>query len=373
VAVVRSPLDFVNWVRTYKFFNRYNGVCLAQGPNRNNYFAYAYANGSGIKSKSSITSVIFNAFVGTAIAGTPCEAALENAMSLVESTVLATGSADAARRALNEFAELGSHLQKEIVEGDKLDLLLDNDAIKGIAVMLREGRTNNNVRHIARAIAKTDGLSDAVKMDMINRYFKLIGDLDSLEGGVDIGRHLYGDMGKLLYNSATKSYNTGFIKGMFHQLEFVEDLLHNGSKIEKIEKGIETDKILRRTDIIADGRRFELKNFAHYTGDNVKAVKEGIEKDLVNVIANSADEKQIIEGLGKIHFVFRGNSNGAGDMIEAMSEVGSKIIDKDEFPIAYKYFEDQISAAKSAIENNATQIMPEIGDLIVFQGKNVPF
>ena len=60
-------------------------------------------------------------------------------------------------------------------------------------------------------------------------------------------------------------------------------------------------------------------------------------------------------------------------MVEAMSEVGSKMINKTKFPDAYKYFEDQIKAVKAAVESDATKVMPNIGDLAVFQGKNVPY
>ena len=117
----------------------------------------------------------------------------------------------------------------------------------------------------------------------------------------------------MLFNSATKTYNTGFIKGIFHQLEFLEDLRDAGKSVEAIEKGITTVKVIRLLDIVADaGRKFELKNFVYYTGDNIKAVKKGLGKDIANVIANAVDEDDIIDGLSKIHIVFRGSPSGAG-------------------------------------------------------------
>ncbi len=155
--------------------------------------------------------------------------------------------------------------------------------------MIAKGRNASNARHIARSVVRdgSDQFTSAQRNQIINRYFELINTLDEFPEDV-VSNRVYGDMGKLLKNS--DEFNAGFIKGMYHQLEFMDELRQAGRTIESLEKGFsfnklnaeEGDKAIQRfVDIIADGERhFEVKSFSTYSGGNVTAVTNGLKKEL---------------------------------------------------------------------------------------------
>ncbi|WP_459924935.1 hypothetical protein [Desulfatiferula olefinivorans] len=181
-------------------------------------------------------------------------------------------------------------------------------------------------------------------------------------------------MGKLLFNEATSSYNTGFIKGLFHQLDFLDDLRDAEKNVEALEKSVSLANTQRYVDVVADGgRKFELKNYSHYTGDNIKNVIKGLDKELAQAMANMASDDMVEAALKKIHFVFRGSPQGAEQMIKQMKDAGLKKLPKRTHKKARALFEQQMDDALTAVTGNIKRTMPELGEMVVFQGKTVPY
>ena len=60
-------------------------------------------------------------------------------------------------------------------------------------------------------------------------------------------------------------------------------------------------------------------------------------------------------------------------MIEKMKEAGLNELKGSKFRDVRKYFIEQMDKALAAVDGNLTKIIPELDDLIVFQGKGVPF
>ena len=186
-------------------------------------------------------------------------------------------------------------------------------------------------------------------------------------------------MGKLLFNPATNSYNTGFIKGLFHQLEFLEDLRGANKSIEALEKSITKAEgaVQRFVDVVADGRRFELKNFTHYGKVNQDAIVGSLQKEISIAKKIGGDANAIIDEIKKSCFVIRGapdiDPGNAKKMIEKMKEAGLNELKGSKFRDVRKYFIEQMDKALAAVDGNLTKIIPELDDLIVFQGKGVPF
>src|SRR5690606_31129336 len=99
---------------------------------------------------------------------------------------------------------------------------------------------------------------------------------------IQIGNQLWGDLGKYLGNP-------GFIRGAFHQLDFINDLRTARKTVESIEEGFgfikDSQNVKRRIDVVADsGRHFEVKNFSNYGKANVDTVINGLEKELGRIL-----------------------------------------------------------------------------------------
>uniref|UniRef100_UPI003EB78490 hypothetical protein n=1 Tax=Arhodomonas sp. AD133 TaxID=3415009 RepID=UPI003EB78490 len=123
-------------------------------------------------------------------------------------------------------------------------------------------------------------------------------------------------------------------------------------------------------------RRFETKSLSNYGLKNTENVVDGLRKDIGDVIAeigHDAPYKEIERELDKIHIVFRGGPGGSGAMLGAMEKAGKEALggirDWESRRRARRYFENMIEAARKGPE----QKVPKPGQLVVFQGKQVPY
>jgi hypothetical protein len=248
-----------------------------------------------------------------------------------------------------------------------------------MAKMILNGRNSTNVRTVMRDIVRQPGLSDAQKNRFINNYFKMVSDLHDSANAVNVGNRFWGDLGKWIGNP-------GFLRGTYHTLDFMDDLKDANITIQSLEKGFNyrkiegEDLVQRYVDIIADNRKFELKNFTHYHGGNISSVTQGLEKELGGILknlSNATSSTAYINQINRIHFVFRGNPAGAQTMLNSMLKVGIKELDviADEAIKSQvkRHFKGKMEAAIAAANLGTTKLVPDIGELVVFQGKSVPY
>ncbi len=98
---------------------------------------------------------------------------------------------------------------------------------------------------------------------------------------------------------------------------------------------------------------------------------------MVKRFENATRSDQIIEALDKIHFVFRGRGDlgGAENMLKAMREKGESVLrthpNGDVVQELVDHLYKQIRTIEDSLES--TKLIPEPGDLVVFQGKDVPY
>jgi hypothetical protein len=220
-----------------------------------------------------------------------------------------------------------------------------------------------------------------MKVDLINRYFKLIGDLDVHHQGAQIGKRLYGDMGKLLYTKAGKP-NTGFITGLYEQLDMIEDLRRAGKNVRSLEQRIDEDGIVRYVDIILeDGTKIETKNFTHLSKINRDNLVAGFKKDiahLLNEAKTAADPNLFLQqSFNKLKYTIRGGMDqfDANDILkledemkEAAKELLNRRINKKSIKKSYEALEGMLKAVERAGNG-----LPLDEDLLCFRGKNIPY
>ena len=380
ISTVRSPLDFVNWVKSYKSFQR---ACKVATRPPSLEYMYANEGGFGVGKWALAGTLAF--MVGTAQAGTSCDLAFEMAYRQADD-VFSSFSASVKTQKLQEFTEAIAKIEKDIrIDDGFTNLVLAEDAYKGIANMIKHGRNPTNVRGVMRDIVRCDlcdpVLTNADKNRLINKYFTVLNDVDNLP--VDaVSNRLWGDLGKY-------AGHPNFMRGSFNQLEFMDDLKNARITVESLEKGFGFKKtvngvdghVQRYVDIIADGRHFEVKNFIAYSTKNTKAVTEGLEKELGRVVKDLSEgatrAEQYITELDKIHFVFRGGPDGSLSMLKKMKESGSKILDTIDNPRIKEqvktHFQKKIDEVINAANAGKTKLIPKEGDLVVFQGKSVPY
>jgi hypothetical protein len=214
----------------------------------------------------------------------------------------------------------------------------------------------------------------------------MVANLDSLPVAT-VGNRLWGDLGKYIGNS-------GFLRGSFHQLEVMTELRAAGIPIESLEEGFSFSKqiddieknIWRYIDIKAGGRHFEVKNFKNYGPDRVKDVTKGLDKEIGRILDEvsrgvpNPSANDYLAKLDQIHIVFRGSPVGNADqivtMLKEMRKTGIaqlKSVPPEVRQQVLGKFNSQIDTAINAAQNGATKIVPDLGDLVVFQGKTVPY
>jgi hypothetical protein len=370
VGVVRSPLDFYNWVKTFKYFNKVGGCVAKFAPDASGKLRY-YASASNLKKHTLLGASILSLWVGNAYAVGPnvCELRFTEAIKIMESVASKYGDAKYVDDKVREFINVGEYLDKKIV--DEMLLNFTDESLEGVALMLCRERTKKNARNIVRTIAELKDLNNVDKVDKINRYFTLIANLDKYHGKAEISGRLFGDLGKVNYNTKVDDWNLGFVKGVFHQLDFMEDLRFADVTVTSVEKGIAAGGEQRFVDVIAAGRRFECKNYKVYASSNITNVKNSLWKELTQAMAEGTDDAAK-EFLNKTHFVFRGSPEGAMKMIKAMEKEGKDTL-TSKFPKTRSLFDAQIAHLKNVVNSGTTKGIPDLGELCVFQGKDVPF
>jgi hypothetical protein len=218
---------------------------------------------------------------------------------------------------------------------------------------------------------------------LINKYFRLLGEIDSLPN-VDVVGRIWSDAGKFLNNS------DGFVKGQYGQLDFMDALLREGRSIDGLnpaivlEEGFDTlpglsKSTQRFADIVSGSNKYEVKNFAHYDDlpngvknlSNAVASFEGYLGEIALQANGTADD--VIALLKQRHMVFQGSPQGSEAMLEKMEEAGEKIlnsinwVDEIEKETVLRYFKQQMQSAPTNVLNTPGE------SLIIFRGKRVPF
>lgn len=167
----------------------------------------------------------------------------------------------------------------------------------------------------------------------------------------------------------------------------MEELRKAGKKIEKLEERTdffnETGKnVGRYSDIVLEGgHRIEVKNYSNYGKANRGRVTKGLEKDLVHFIREARGDAEFLrKEIDKISIVFRGGVNldkaNALKLVDEMMDTGRKLLDTDQFERVWIKYKGKLAMIKTAIENGGEEItksVPELGDLITFQNKRVPY
>uniref|UniRef100_UPI003EB97122 hypothetical protein n=1 Tax=Arhodomonas sp. AD133 TaxID=3415009 RepID=UPI003EB97122 len=123
-------------------------------------------------------------------------------------------------------------------------------------------------------------------------------------------------------------------------------------------------------------RRFETKSLSNYGLKNTENVVDGLRKDIGDVIAEigpSAPYDVIERELDKIHIVFRGGSDGSGAMLDAMEKAGKEVLDSLYDVTVRKKSKAKLERMIDAARNSSEKTIPEDGDLVIFQGKRVPY
>jgi len=384
VKVIRSPLDFYNWVSTFKFFNRACGKISYGARLNSRMHLYATKNPWKSWTKSTLAAAVLGTFISNAHAANICDTAFEAFHKKIAQRVGTELADDVARLANNGI----KRIEKEIVGIEKYGMEaieLSDDAIDGIIMVIKNGKDSNHVFYIAKSIAenaKKAGLSAIETEDLINQYFKYIKEVDEIPG---VGKKFWGDLGKILGDPST-GWNDGFIKGQFFQLE-VNSLIKKWLKddpVEHIELAIgqsdeAVDGIRRTWDIVTKSKRkFETKNWLTYTKQAREDAEKAIEKELIVAIKNGKNNAdQIIENMKNIHFIFRGSPNisGADEMIVLMKKAGEKSISTIKNTTMRKQvtmvFEQQMKEASNIVKNNIINpnTLPEIGQIVIFWGK----
>ena len=98
---------------------------------------------------------------------------------------------------------------------------------------------------------------------------------------------------------------------------------------------------------------------------------------MVAEFSDATRPDEVIEAMNKIHFVFRGKGDlgGAENMLKAMEKKGGAVLETIENEQVKKQvikrFNQQIENARKALDKSKT--IPDPGDLVVFQGKDVPY
>jgi len=98
------------------------------------------------------------------------------------------------------------------------------------------------------------------------------------------------------------------------------------------------------------------------------------------VTAISFDAEFLYEQIDNISIVFRGGINldkaNALKLVDEMMDTGRKLLDNKEYIDVWKKYKGKLEDVKAAIENGGgdiTKTIPELGDLITFQNKRVPY
>jgi hypothetical protein len=254
--------------------------------------------------------------------------------------------------------------------------------------LIAKGRSAKNVRNIIRNIVKEapGSLNEVAKQQVIDKYLKLINELDTFPVEV-VGKRMWGDTGKVIHMGGG-NYNAGFIKGQFEQLEVLDELVKAGKNKNKfsLEKGDAIDMgdgttVLRYTDIkyeYATGKFsfFETKNFTHYSGDNISNAVKGMEKEVARALQIAKDQGGSLAehkgALDQIYFIFRGNPQGAEKMLEKMKSKGMEVLSAAKLSKEDKA--SLLSFWKSKFPDSPMiKTTPAVCDLVIFQGKKVPY
>lgn len=225
----------------------------------------------------------------------------------------------------------------------------------------------------------------ATRNFIINDYLHKLNRLATDYPDLFVSGRLWGDVGKYMHHTQS----SGFIRGMYHQLDFMEDLRKADIPIAALEEGIgftdEAGNGVRRyidiraaADDAAEGlpRRFETKSLSNYGLKNTENVVDGLRKDIGDVIAEigpSAPYDVIERELDKIHIVFRGGSDGSGAMLDAMEKAGKEVLDSLYDVTVRKKSKAKLERMIDAARNSSEKTIPEDGDLVIFQGKRVPY
>jgi len=236
VGVVRSPMDFMNWVKALKSSRRAAG-CLTFAPGQYSKEVMVAASEAEKGGFAVMFLALMDFFVSEAEAGEPpqCELALYS----LHSRILTRSGMDKAKavqrsRALNDGM---ARIERDLVENKNFNLknlLFDDAEMDGVIAMACRGKKGNHIFYIAKSVAekaKKLNLSPAETEAIIGKYFRLIGEIDKIDDIQDANK-LWGDMGKFLH----KTYSDHFITGIFHQLEVMDELRKAGKKIEKLEE-----------------------------------------------------------------------------------------------------------------------------------------
>lgn len=346
--VITSAKDFASWVRSFKFFRRAcRGAGAAPAPSCDELFEQALRRGEDVINR-------------------------------------ADDLTDAQKQAkVAELNESFAELQAKIVDEDGFtQLAIRPEAAEGIATMLVRGRNQVNVRSVVRDIVRNAPGNAAAKNDAINKVFRLMKELDDLPEAT-VGARFWGDVGKYIGNP-------GFLRGSHHQIEVMDDLRRalGNDAIQALEEGFTTFRavegaedavrVQRFVDITASGRHFEVKNFSNYGRANTTAVVNGLEKELVRIVdeaAGSVDEaKDLID---RIHFVFRGSPTADAvpmlrEMQRAAGEALGDVAGRRSQEVI-DYFDSKIADAIAAANRSTGKLVPDVGELVVFQGRTVPY